>query len=100
MPRLASGVSTAVLAALLLCLGAGAARAQVQTRSVESDLRVESSGSEDRRGMGAVQNNAGQQRRRCQQVDGVPHTAVGDEAVSTSHNSHHHTAEQATLDSR
>jgi hypothetical protein len=62
MPRLASGVSTAVLAALLLCLGAGAARAQVQTRSVESDLRVESSGSEDRRGRPVVSGYVYNQR--------------------------------------
>lgn len=38
----------AVLASLLIYTGA--ALAQVQTRSVESDLRVEASGSEDRRG--------------------------------------------------
>src|SRR5258706_8282407 len=50
MRRLARGMSTAILAGLLMCLGAGAARAQVQTRSVESDLRVEWTGSGDRRG--------------------------------------------------
>jgi hypothetical protein len=50
MRRRAPGVSTAVLAVLLIGLGAGAARAQVQTRSVDSDLRVEWTGSEDRRG--------------------------------------------------
>ena len=50
MRRLVRGVSTAVLAMLLLCLGAGAVRAQIQTRSVDSDLRVEWTGSEDRRG--------------------------------------------------
>src|SRR5258706_2422557 len=49
MRRLARGMSTAVLAGLLMCLGAGAARAQVQTRSVESDLRVEGTGSEEPR---------------------------------------------------
>src|SRR5512132_4358984 len=62
MRRLASGMSTTVLAALLLCLGAGAARAQVQTRSVESDLRVESSGSEDRRGRPVVSGYVYNQR--------------------------------------
>jgi hypothetical protein len=43
-------MSTAVLVTVLVGLGAGGARAQVQTRSVDSDLRVESSDSEDRRG--------------------------------------------------
>ncbi len=50
MRRLVRGVSTAVLAMLLLCLGVSTARAQIQTRSVDSDLRVEWTGSEDRRG--------------------------------------------------
>lgn len=50
MERLVRRVSTAVLAMLLLCLGVSAARAQIQTRSVDSDLRVEWTGSEDRRG--------------------------------------------------
>ena len=50
MRRLARGVSTAVLVTLLICLDAGGVRAQVQTRSVDSDLRVESTDSADRRG--------------------------------------------------
>ena len=50
MSDLARRTSTAVLAALLVCLGAHQARAQVQARSADSDLRVESIGSEDRRG--------------------------------------------------
>ena len=54
MSRLARGMGTAVLAALLICLGAGQARPQVQTRSVGSDLRVEGTGSEDRRGRPVV----------------------------------------------
>jgi hypothetical protein len=48
MRTLARGTSTAVLAALLIY--AGAAIAQVQTRSVDGDLRVEGTDSEDRRG--------------------------------------------------
>ncbi len=62
MRRLARGMSTAVLAGLLMCLGAGAARAQVQTRSVESDLRVEWTGSEDRRGRPVVSGYVYNQR--------------------------------------
>jgi len=62
MRRLASGMSTAVLAGLLMCLGGGAARAQVQTRSVESDLRVEWTGSEDRRGRSVVSGYVYNQR--------------------------------------
>lgn len=54
MRRRARGVSTAVLAVLLISLGAGAPRAQVQTRSDDSDLRVEWTGSEDRRGRPVV----------------------------------------------
>lgn len=50
MRRLARGMSTAVLVTLLICLAAGGVRAQVQTRSVDGDLRVESTDSEDRRG--------------------------------------------------
>jgi len=62
MRRLARGMSTAVLAGLLMCLGAGAARAQVQMRSVESDLRVEWTGSEDRRGRPVVSGYVYNQR--------------------------------------
>jgi hypothetical protein len=43
-------MSTAVLVTLLICLAVGGVRAQVQTRSVDGDLRVESTDSEDRRG--------------------------------------------------
>ena len=62
MSRLARGLSTAVLAALLICLGAGQARPQVQTRSVDSDLRVEGTGSEDRRGRPVVSGYVYNQR--------------------------------------
>lgn len=62
MRRLARGNGTVVLAALLICLGAGAARAQVQGRSVESDLRVEWTGSEDRRGRPVVSGYVYNQR--------------------------------------
>ena len=62
MRRLTRGVSTAVLAALLLCLSAGAARAQVQARSVDSDLRVEWTGSEDRGGRPVVSGYVYNQR--------------------------------------
>ena len=62
MSRLARGMSTAVLAALLICLGAGPARPQVQTRSVDSDLRVEGTGSEDRRGRPVVSGYVYNQR--------------------------------------
>jgi hypothetical protein len=62
MRRLARGMSTAVLAALLICLGVGAARAQLQTRSVDSDLRVEWTGSEDRRGRPMVSGYVYNQR--------------------------------------
>jgi len=62
MRRLARGMSTAVLAGLLMCLGGGAARAQVQTRSAESDLRVEWTGSEDRRGRSVVSGYVYNQR--------------------------------------
>jgi hypothetical protein len=55
-------MSTAVLAGLLMCLGGGAARAQVQTRSAESDLRVEWTGSEDRRGRSVVSGYVYNQR--------------------------------------
>lgn len=51
---------TAVLAALLI--HAGAATAQVQTRAVDSDLRVEGSGSEDRRGRPVVSGYVYNQR--------------------------------------
>lgn len=50
------------LLALLMWLGAGAAIAQVQTRSVDSDLRVEGSGSEDRRGRPVVSGYVYNQR--------------------------------------
>jgi hypothetical protein len=62
MRRLARGTSTAVLAALLICLGAGAVIAQVQTRSVDGDLRVEWTGSEDRRGRPVVSGYVYNQR--------------------------------------
>ena len=62
MSRLARGLSTAVLAALLICLGAGPARAQVQARSVDSDLRVEGTDSEDRRGRPVVSGYVYNQR--------------------------------------
>lgn len=55
MRRLARRVSTAALAMLLVCLGGGAAaHAQIQTRSVDRDLRLEWTGSEDRRGRPVV----------------------------------------------
>ena len=60
MRRLARGTSTAVLAALLI--HAGAAIAQVQTRSADSDLRVEGTGSEDRRGRPVVSGYVYNQR--------------------------------------
>jgi len=62
MRRLARGVSTTVLAALLMCLGAGAARAQVQARGVDGDLRVDWAGSEDRRGRPVVSGYVYNQR--------------------------------------
>jgi hypothetical protein len=62
MRRLARGMSTAVLVTVLVGLGAGGARAQVQTRSVDSDLRVESSDSEDRRGRPVVSGYVYNQR--------------------------------------
>ena len=62
MSRLATGMGTTVVAALLICLGAGPARAQVQTRSVDSDLRVEGTGSEDRRGRPVVSGYVYNQR--------------------------------------
>jgi hypothetical protein len=62
MRRLARGTSTAVLVALLIYLGAGAAIAQVQTRSVDGDLRVEWTGSEDRRGRPVVSGYVYNQR--------------------------------------
>ena len=52
MRRAARGTSTAVLAALLIC--AGAATAQVNSRSLDGDLRVEGTSSEDRRGQPVV----------------------------------------------
>ena len=61
MRRLARGMSTAVLAALLIWVSAPA-RAQVQTRSVDSDLRVEWTGSEDRRGRPMVSGYVYNQR--------------------------------------
>jgi hypothetical protein len=62
MSRLARGLSTAVLVALLIGLGAGQARAQVQARSVDSDLRVEGTDSEDRRGRPVVSGYVYNQR--------------------------------------
>jgi len=62
MRRLARGMSTAALVTLLICLGAGGARAQVQTRSVDSDLRLESTDSEDRRGRPVVSGYVYNQR--------------------------------------
>jgi hypothetical protein len=62
MRRRVRRVSTAVLAMLLLCLGVGAARAQIQARSVDSDLRVEWTGSEDRRGRPIVSGYVYNQR--------------------------------------
>jgi len=60
MRRPLRGTSTAVLAALLIC--AGAAIAQVHTRSVDGDLRVEGSGAEDRRGRPIVSGYVYNQR--------------------------------------
>lgn len=60
MRRLTRSTSAAVLAALLIY--AGAAIAQVQTRSVDSDLRVEASDSEDRRGRPVVSGYVYNQR--------------------------------------
>lgn len=60
MRRAARGTSTAVLAALLIC--AGAAIAQVSPRSVDGDLRVEGTGSEDRRGRPVVSGYVYNQR--------------------------------------
>ena len=62
MRRLARGVSTVALVVLLIGLGAGAARAQVQTRSVDGDLAVEWTGSEDRRGRPVVSGYVYNQR--------------------------------------
>ena len=62
MRRLARGMSTPALVTLLICLGAGGARAQVQTRSVDSDLRLESTDSEDRRGRPVVSGYVYNQR--------------------------------------
>jgi hypothetical protein len=62
MRRLARGTSTAVLAALLIYVGVSAAIAQVQTRSADSDLRVEWTGSEDRRGRPVVSGYVYNQR--------------------------------------
>lgn len=53
---------SAVLAAGLIYLGAGPAVGQVQTRSLDSDLRVEGSGSEDRRGRPVVNGYVYNQR--------------------------------------
>ena len=57
--RLAGGTST-MLAVLLIY--AGSAIAQLQTRSVDSDLRVEATGSEDRRGRPVVSGYVYNQR--------------------------------------
>jgi hypothetical protein len=53
---------SAVLAAGLIYLGAGPAVGQVHTRSFDSDLRVEGSGSEDRRGRPVVSGYVYNQR--------------------------------------
>jgi hypothetical protein len=58
MRRFARGV----LAVLLICVGAGAARAQVEARSVDRDLRVEWTASEDRRGRPVVSGYVYNQR--------------------------------------
>jgi hypothetical protein len=58
--RRTPGTSAAVLIALLIC--AGAAVAQVHTRPTDSDLRVEGSGSEDRRGRPVVSGYVYNQR--------------------------------------
>ncbi|HEY7434788.1 MAG TPA: hypothetical protein VIE41_06580 [Methylomirabilota bacterium] len=55
-------MSTAVLVTLLLCLGTGALRAQVETRSADRDLRVEWTASEDRRGRPMVSGYVYNQR--------------------------------------
>lgn len=60
MRKLAQATSPAVLAALLIY--AGAVMAQVQTRSVDGDLRVEGTGSEDRRGRPVVSGYVYNQR--------------------------------------
>jgi hypothetical protein len=62
MRRLARGTSTAVLAALLIYVSAGPAIAQVQARSADGDLRVEWTGSEDRRGRPVVSGYVYNQR--------------------------------------
>jgi hypothetical protein len=62
MRTLARGVSWVALATLLLGLGAGSARAQVQARSIDGDLRVEWTGSEDRRGRPVVSGYVYNQR--------------------------------------
>ena len=59
MRRLARGTST-ILAVLLIY--AGSAIAQLQTRSVDGDLRVEATGSEDRRGRPVVSGYVYNQR--------------------------------------
>lgn len=60
MRRPARGTSTAVLAALLIC--AAPAIAQVNPRAVDGDLRVEGTGSEDRRGRPVVSGYVYNQR--------------------------------------
>ena len=62
-------VSTAVLAALLVGLGAGTARGQVQARSVDADLSVEWTGSEDRRGRRLVSGYVYNRRAGTYAVD-------------------------------
>ncbi len=62
MRRLACGMRSAVLAAGLIYLGAGPAVGQVHTRSLDGDLRVEASGSEDRRGRPVVSGYVYNQR--------------------------------------
>ncbi|MGH7367090.1 MAG: hypothetical protein ACREK9_11835 [Candidatus Rokuibacteriota bacterium] len=58
--RLASRVVPAVV--LLICLGAGIGRAQVLSRPMDADLRVESAGSEDCRGRPEVSGYVYNQR--------------------------------------
>jgi hypothetical protein len=53
---------SAVLAAGLIYLGTGPAVGQVHTRSLDSDLRAEGSGSEDRRGRPVVSGYVYNQR--------------------------------------
>lgn len=62
MGRLARDVGPAALAALMIGLGVGYACAQVQGRSPDGDVRVEWTGSEDRRGRPVVSGYVYNQR--------------------------------------